>query len=375
MRITDIPVPEIYKESYDFRIFMKWFEEALTKCQYDATNLTDLIDPLRCPSSLLWLLCETMGYKYDDRLPVAFNRLVLLYFMSMIYNRGSETGMMIAAETNLAQLSIKKYAEENPILEERLEDTSIPVNSAYVTPHTDAGYIDVVYFSEQVPIDTCTEYVRPIGMYCFQNAGVRVDSRTKISVDARLTNSNNIGVPLSPTRVGHYRRSDYASIQKDYNKEGVKELEKRNKTYYRNSDFEKKYASILINPGLRTLYSLQLCNNEHVVRSLIPSAPGSDTDPIFSLGKGPQDVTITYPDNYLTIDDSPEYNLRYDKALEESYPDVYTADTDRTTDVMNPRPAVNPNCSMTIGDAISIATDNSKYIVLDEDKKPKVVDK
>ena len=47
------------------------------------------------------------------------------------------------------------------------------------------GYIDVVYFSAEKPIDACIEYVRPLGMYCFQNSGVRVDSRTKISIVER----------------------------------------------------------------------------------------------------------------------------------------------------------------------------------------------
>ena len=73
----------------------------------------------------------------------------------------------------------------------RLEDTSIPVNSVFVTPHTSKGYIEVVYFSDKVPIDACIEYVRPLGMYCFQYAGVRVDSTTKISVDARLAKAGD----------------------------------------------------------------------------------------------------------------------------------------------------------------------------------------
>ena len=76
--------------------------------------------------------------------------------------------------------------EPKDILYDRLEDTSIPVNSVAVTPHTAEGYIDVVYFSDRTPIDACIEYVRPLGMYCFQNAGVRMDARTKISIDARL---------------------------------------------------------------------------------------------------------------------------------------------------------------------------------------------
>ena len=62
MKISDIPVPEIYKESADFRFFLDWFELALSKVKYDTDNLFDLYDPQRCPSNLLWLLGDTMGF-------------------------------------------------------------------------------------------------------------------------------------------------------------------------------------------------------------------------------------------------------------------------------------------------------------------------
>ena len=85
MKISDVAVPQVYKEeSADFRFFLKWFETALTKVHYDTENLPDIYDPLKCPDWLLWMLADTMGYKYDDRLPTSFNRLVLVYFMSMI---------------------------------------------------------------------------------------------------------------------------------------------------------------------------------------------------------------------------------------------------------------------------------------------------
>ena len=370
MRFSDIPLPEIYKDSADFRFFVDWISLVFSKVKYDTDNIMDLLDPERCPAELLWLLAETMGFKFDDRLPVAFNRLVLLYFMSMIYSRGSKNGMMLAAEVNLAQFNIKKYIEENSILEDRLEDTSIPVNSAYVTPHVEEGYIDVVYFSEEEPVDACTEYVRPLGMYCFTHAGVRVDARTKVSVDARLTNYENIGMSIGPTHVGHYRRSDYASLQRMVNDRGAKDVEPRNPVYYRNSKYEGE-PDTMIDPGLRTLFSLQISNNEHIVKALLPQT-SEIIDPIFSTGHGAQAVGIMYPDNYLKQPDEPQYNLRYNKALEESIDqNVYTLDSDRTTSVINPRPAVNPVMG-TLGDAITMNPENTVYIMNDEDGVPKV---
>lgn len=417
MDIKNISLPEIYKESADFRFFCKWFEEALCRIQYDTENFFDLYDPLKCPEDLLWALAQTMGYKYDDRLPTAFNRLVLLYFMSMIRNRGSKDGVTLAAETNLAQFPIlmkaQGYTDENgeehlgkEILYNRLEDTSIPVNSVYVTPHTEQGYIDVVYFSTKVPLDACIEYVRPLGMFLFQSAGVRFDTRTKITVDARLTHTAELGVSIGPTHVGHYRREDYARLQRaraeditsvgneipgiSYSMQGhdieVDSTHTRKPVWYRNSDYEDmSYGDGTYgggageypngdgpgcDPGYRTLFSLQLSNNEEIVKALI--------DPIFSLGYQPQTIDVQMPINYLNepyrSTDVPQVNLRYDKHQDElntegrtldTY-DVTTIDPARSADVINPRPAVNPVMS-TLGDSLSLNDVNTSYTKASED--------
>lgn len=364
MKIRDIPVPEVYSESYDFRILMDWVSECLTKIQADTENLIDLIDPERCPENLLWLLADTIGYRYNDEFYPSYNRLILLYFMSMIRNRGSRTGMMIAAETNLAQFPLMDPEEE--IDANRLEDTSIPVNSVYVSEHPDMGYIDVVYYSESVPKDACIEYVRPLGMYCFTHAGVRVDSRTKVSIDARLTDERYTGIPIGPTKVGHYRRADYASLQPvDYTSQPPEFTPRRN-TWMRNSQSEgDPWIIDSETAGLRSLFALQLCNNEHVVKSLLPSVEGDFA--VFSLGKGPLDVSVTYPENYLKMKDKDPFNLRVDPAAESSIGSaVTTLDEDRSQSVDWPAPSVNPPMA-TVGDAMAINAANTKYVVANPD--------
>lgn len=386
MDIKSIPLPEVYLESADFRFFINWFNEALQKVQYDTENIFDLYDPMRCPEDLVWALADTMGYKYDDRLPTSFNRLVLMYFMSMIYNRGSKDGVTLAAEVNLAQFKIYQqaqgYTDENgdyheprPELYNRLEDTSIPVNAVYVTPHTEDGYIDVVYFASEVPKDACIEYVRPLGMYMFQSSGVSFHSRTKISVDARLTDERDLGMSFGPTQVGHYRRDDYARMQRASmadNKMVNDEDDVRQPVWSRNKDHE-VYPDENINPGYRALYSLQLANNEQIMKALI--------SPIFSLGYHPQEgeeslsVDVSYPDDY---DDTKPWNLRYDKNQDESNDwytprDVETLDPDRESTLTNPKPAVNPIMS-NVGDAMSMNyldsdKPNSVYTKQGEDGK------
>lgn len=484
MKISDVSVPQVYKEeSWDFRFFLRWFEDALSKVQYDTENIPDLYDPLRCPDWLLWMLGDTMGFKYDDRLTTAFNRLVLVYFMSMIRNKGSKDGVTLAAEVNLAQFNIWNYGRENPILDNRLEDVSIPANSVVVTPHVEEGYIDVTYFSEQLPIDACIEYVRPLGMYCFQHAGVRADSRTKISIDAELTQSpNNLGMSIGPTHVGHYSRDDYARMQRiqgeefeywarqlpddkptvkrtnyltaysnitkdadekynqyapitsdnrsfayNYSNDGSSVLSKRQRwqkayvetrrdtkiplieatahefsdtyylddrqpVYYRNSMYEteptENISSEYINPGYRAMYSLQLCNNEHIVSSLLPNV-----NKIFGLGYRPTDavpgvdVSIEISNKPVfkdpihsplyDVDEMPvTYNLRYDESKDSYFllgstankvRDISVIDPARSAGgITSPRPAVNPIMT-TVGDAISINSKNSQYVLRVDD--------
>lgn len=359
MQIKDIPVPEIYKESADFRFFLKFFDYALTKTQYDTSNLMDLYDPLRCPKDLLWMLGDTMGYQYDDRLCAAFNRFAMLFFMSMIRYKGSKTGVTIAAEVNLKQKDINAYGEENQINYDRLEDTSIPVNSVYVESNVEDGYIDVVYFTDEKPIDSCIEYVRPLGMYCFQHAGVRIDSTTKISVDARLANTTDIMGSIGPTKVGHYSRNDYARLQKMTNEPRQYNNwdDTREKAWSRSSEAE---VSPTVNAGYRALSSLQLANNSHIVNSLF-------SEPIFSLGYGPTVDTLEDVD----VND-PKYNLRYNRSIDldtqnpnptipipsDTVLPVDTLDTNRHSTYTDPKPKVDdvmtaPGVIGTLGDTLS----------------------
>lgn len=359
MRFNQVPVPEIYTSSADFRTFLRWFQVALERIRYDTENLLDLYDPLKCPSTLLWMLADTMGFRYDDRLCTAFNRAVLVYFMSMIRNKGSKDGVALAAEVNLKQFLINQQAEDDPVLWERLEDTTIPVNAVSVTPHTAEGYIDVVYFSTEIPIDACIEYVRPLGMYLFNYAGVRFDSDMKLSVDARLTDLNDLGVSLGPTHVGHYRRDDYARMQRvaESDVTGVTVnrhlADDRHEAWYRNSEYEGEPS---IDAGYRALYSLQLCNNEHIVQALIQDSEGrfKDPDKFFELG---YKAWMDYADPNNT---HVPYNLFYNRTLERTHGDDVYTDTNLTDETDSPVPAVNPPM-FAIGDAISLDSLNTQY--------------
>ena len=122
-----------------------------------------------------------------------------------------------------------------------------------------------------------------------------------------------------------------------------------------------------INPGWRALYSLQLCNNVQIVKSLVPS--------IFDLGYEPQTAGMEFNVDYISSDkdknymynDKPVVNLRYNKPLDDSFnDDLHTIEEDRTSDSIHPQPAVNPRV-IKLGDAISMNDDNTSYTHVNED--------
>ena len=283
MRLQDVSVPEVYKESQDFRFFLKWFELCLSQIHYDIENMQDIYDPLRCKTDLLWMLADTMGFQYDERQYPAFNRLVLLYFMDMIRNRGSKDGMLTAGQVNLASKTIlekfslvpdeqdpSKWDEvweelEDSIYQDRLYSDVLPANSVSVYSNPEQGYIDVIYFADSLPdFDTCIEYVRPIGMYCSQTPGVRYDAKTRISIDSRLVDTamNAFGRTMVANYYTNGNDVDYGNLQ-DYNN-GTKVA--RNRAYKSNSNYE---GTATVDAGYRTLYSLQVSNTPQAIRSAL----------------------------------------------------------------------------------------------------------
>ena len=131
---------------------------------------------------------------------------------------------------------------------------------------------------------------------------------------------------------------------------------------------------------------MQLCNNDHVVKSLLP-----EINKIFSLGYGPEDVMVEYPDEYVkqmydpqhpfinrdkvrnpNIPEYMAYNLGFDRDRErtDTGGDVFTIydtnsyDADGNPHLLNPVPAVNPP-KFNVGDAIAVDSGNNAYWMSD----------
>jgi hypothetical protein len=296
--------PEVYwRESEEFQVFLNTIDQAFSETFDKTERITDNLDPLQVQENIIPLLAHRLGFVYDWRFQPQFNRLVLYHFPSMIYNRGSRTGITIGALTNLASLGLDskdatsdrefEYFHYNwrddysrgvtaidkdtgnitfngtdngadpkltvrsdavnfeaemrarAITEDRLDETALPNNAVSVSVNTDAFmrdshgrvrfvrnepyYINVVYFSETVPVDACLEYVRPLGLYLFQQAGVKLSANNRVLLHPTLGDQfdNNIPTPNGSQRInprekfspsiyggiGDYNRADFTTLQ------------------------------------------------------------------------------------------------------------------------------------------------------------------
>lgn len=468
MNIKDISIPEVYQDSYDFRMLVELISKNIELLQYNIENLDNIYDPQSCPSQIMPSLCDTIGYEYNDTFTTSYNRLVLMYFIDMIRLRGSLRGLTLAAALNLAQFKILDesvtgydsdtgFVKPKAILKDRLSSNQYPVNASHVDIDEQNDVINIVYYSERYPEDACLKYVRPAGMYIHSTCGVNVSVEDGISVDARLTTSEDAAQQsdISPimTRVAEYSRQDYASLENNivtrktsnYRNSRVEaplytvdaDVISSNKVYtidedillhsedsdsyiaatldvrsYQNvaistttgasrpciivadadgniydSQFDGSNVQTLLNyiyripkggtklivqsntsempsvkyvisSGQRSLSSLQLCNNDDVVRSLIPSA-------VFMIGYGPQAVQRAQPlySDYM--------NLIYDSDAD--LDNVSSLDDSRTSTPTSPKPAVG-HIMGTVGDAIWLNDDNSKHSFVDSDNNITSVD-
>lgn len=90
-------VPYIYRNSRDYQAILKLLDLILTAIKENIDDLLQIYDPEKCPEQLLPLLASFVGYEYDIKETVQANRLIIANYQNIIHNRGSETGITIAA--------------------------------------------------------------------------------------------------------------------------------------------------------------------------------------------------------------------------------------------------------------------------------------
>ncbi len=158
IRINNL-VPEIYRESRDFRVFLKLLDIVINTCKYDIDEWTSLYDPLTCKKEFLPLLADFLGYRYDNSLSVIENRIIMSEFNTMIKNKGSEIGLRLAAA-----LSMNAQLMNDPTSEAYIKAVS-QLQFLEMFYDYDRGIIRIYYSEDLSKVRDLFKYVRPVGSF------------------------------------------------------------------------------------------------------------------------------------------------------------------------------------------------------------------
>lgn len=165
-------VPKVY-QSRDYKAFLTLLDVILTTSKYEIDNLLDLYDPETCPSGLLPYLAHYVGYVYNYTDTIQENRNIIKNFNAMIRNRGSETGITLAAALSLSGSDNKDFISD-------LKYLSITVNY-------EKGLIEILYPREKTKVRNLLDWVRPVGMYIDLTPGTLASSTETLTVSDRVS--------------------------------------------------------------------------------------------------------------------------------------------------------------------------------------------
>lgn len=143
--------PEVYRESRDYRVFLKLLGVLLSVFKYNIDSVPDLYSPDNCPDHLVNLLASMVGYKYNDGISIDNNRLIIKYFPYMIRRRGSREGLKLATalSLNTSDSASEAYTLDNIIIEYDF----------------DTGMIKIYYPYPDLLRKDLIEVVRPVGSF------------------------------------------------------------------------------------------------------------------------------------------------------------------------------------------------------------------
>ena len=106
-------VPDIYKDSRDFKVFLKLLDFVYESVKYDVDNWITLYDPMKTPDDFLPLLGEMLGFDNDIKFSTSELRIILSNFIELIKNRGSRLGIRRTIISILNAKYISSYDNEN----------------------------------------------------------------------------------------------------------------------------------------------------------------------------------------------------------------------------------------------------------------------
>lgn len=141
-------VPEVYSESRDYRVFLRLLSVLISVLKDKVDRVPTLYSSNECPKDLLYLLADMVGYSLDSSRTTQSNRMIINNYPVMLRNRGSRTGLKMAAALSLnSKSSSPSYSLDNILIEYDF----------------DKGLIKIYYPSDEELDFDLIEAVRPVG--------------------------------------------------------------------------------------------------------------------------------------------------------------------------------------------------------------------
>ena len=165
-------IPNVYK-SRDYQALLALLDIVINTTKFEIDNLLDLYDSDVCPSEELPYLANFIGYIYNYTDTIQENRNIIKNFIAMIRNRGSETGITLAAALSLSGSDNKDFISDLAHLN--------------IMMHYDTGLIEILYPREKTKVRNLLDWVRPVGMYIDLTPGTIITNKSAISVSDRVS--------------------------------------------------------------------------------------------------------------------------------------------------------------------------------------------
>lgn len=204
-------VPESYRSSRDWQVIFKLLDYIICDQKYDIDHFIDIINPNKCPDGLLPLLASIVGYDYDYNEPYSSNRLIIKYFSELLTNRGSETGLKLAAALSISSAGGDRNVESLSmfrIVYDRAENKV----KIYLT-----------YPAYLKKLRDLVEVVRPAGVPVIVIPAVQTNFNEQIIVDEKITHFHD-NAPSDTDKSQRGEVSDkhkvgFGEVIKDFKKE------------------------------------------------------------------------------------------------------------------------------------------------------------
>ena len=107
----------IAENSHDIHVFLRLIDLVANNSKSKSDDFINILNPDKCPDSLLPILASYYGYKYDYNETYDKNRTILKSYRNMIRYKGSAIGVNLAVATSIVMLIDKSIIDAQDLFD------------------------------------------------------------------------------------------------------------------------------------------------------------------------------------------------------------------------------------------------------------------